>query len=484
MRLKASPAFLFGVLALVWVIQAATLGISDDEAYYWVLSRTPALGYVYHPPLVAWLIGISEQLLGWTRLPRELVVRLPGLLMSGATVLLAAGWVRQNRRASDEGALSWLILPGLAAMTWMMVPDHSLLLGWVLCFRACWAISQSEELRGRDLAVLALGATIGLLSKFSAMLYCGSAAVCLILFARHRWLQSVLALIIGIVLAAAPILIWNARNDWVAILYQFKSRHQGASFDLRRWGTFWVSQLLFAGPLLLAAGSSLVTQVLRRSLTRAELFAALWAAPAAVFLFQPLFSAFKPHWALVFWLPVGIWAALQPSGRIGRLHRAFTAGLLAVSIAVTQFPLSSMITRWWTGREPSPLWDVSNDLAGWRELPGVIAEQHLEAGLPVVGSRYQTAAQAAFALWPERITSLVPASPAEQLEWPRLDGAFDESSAGGWPRLLRPVLYVHDDRYQAGPAFPDARCDQRASIDTPRYGIAPKRIHLWYCQPR
>jgi 4-amino-4-deoxy-L-arabinose transferase-like glycosyltransferase len=484
MKPKASPAFLFGLLAVVWVLQAATLGISDDEAYYWVLSRTPALGYVYHPPLVAWLIRASEQLLGWSALPRELVVRIPGILMSGATVLLAAGWIRRNRPSADARSLSWFILPGLAAMTWMMVPDHSLLLGWMLCFRASWAICESDHPRGRDLAILALGAAIGLLSKFSAILYCGSASLCLVLFARRSRLQSILALFIGIVVAAAPILIWNARNDWVAILYQFKSRHQGASFDLRRWGAFWASQLLFAGPLLMAAGAALVSKVPRRRLDRAEMFVALWAAPAAIFLFQPAFSAFKPHWALVFWLPVGVWAALQPLGRLARFHLAFTAGLLVISIAFTQFPLSSVVTRWWTGRDPNPLWDVSNDLAGWSELPRIIAEQHLETELPVLGSRYQTAAQAAFALWPAQVASLVPASPAEQLEWPRMDGAFDETSPGNWPRLLRPVLYIHDDRYQAGPAFLDATCERRASIDAPRYGVAPKRVHLWYCHPR
>ena len=56
-----------GVAALVvyWLVQAATLGISDDEAYYWVLSRSPALGYTYHPPMVAWLIRASDFLFGW-----------------------------------------------------------------------------------------------------------------------------------------------------------------------------------------------------------------------------------------------------------------------------------------------------------------------------------------------------------------------------------------------------------------------------------
>ena len=34
-----------------------------DEAYYWLWSRRPALGYFDHPPMVAWLITLSTAVL-------------------------------------------------------------------------------------------------------------------------------------------------------------------------------------------------------------------------------------------------------------------------------------------------------------------------------------------------------------------------------------------------------------------------------------
>jgi 4-amino-4-deoxy-L-arabinose transferase-like glycosyltransferase len=481
---RLSPALLFAGLCLAWLLQAATLGISDDEAYYWVLSRSPAFGYVYHPPLVAWIIALSERALGWISLPREFVVRFPGVLISGATLLLAADWVRRIRSVPSTSAMSFIVLPGLAAMTWMMVPDHSLLFGWMLCFRGCWSICESDSLRGRDLLLLALGAAIGLLSKFSAVLYCASAAACLVFFARRVRAQALLALLVGMLAAAAPILIWNSQHDWVALLYQFKSRHAGASFDWRRWGVFWSSQLMFAGPALLAAGGLFVARLLRERPQREELFVAAWTAPAVIFLVQPALSAFKPHWALVAWLPIGLWAALHSSRILARLHLAFASTLLLSSIGLTQFPLSSWITEKWTGRPANPLWDVSNDLAGWRDLPRLIAEMQLPAELPVVGSRYQTAAQAAFALWPSRPATLVPATRAERLEWPQLSEALLETGSGEWPQLLKPVLYVQDDRYSQEPRFSGAGCERRGSIDAPRFGFKPKGIHLWLCQPR
>ena len=32
------------------------LGLSDDEAYHWVLAHRPAFGYAFHPPGMAWMV--------------------------------------------------------------------------------------------------------------------------------------------------------------------------------------------------------------------------------------------------------------------------------------------------------------------------------------------------------------------------------------------------------------------------------------------
>ena len=53
------------LIALAYLIQGACVGMTDDEAYYWVLSQKPALGYAFHPPMVAWLIALTRFVLGW-----------------------------------------------------------------------------------------------------------------------------------------------------------------------------------------------------------------------------------------------------------------------------------------------------------------------------------------------------------------------------------------------------------------------------------
>ncbi len=473
-----------------WIFQAATLGISDDEAYYWVLSRSPALGYVYHPPLVAWLIATSEVVVGWLPLSRELIVRLPGLMLMIGIVALARSWLKRVRphEESDSNTLSWTLVPGLAAMAWMMVPDQPLLFGWMLAFTACSRIIESDEPKGFDLGILALGAAIGMLSKFSAVLYCGSAAACILVFSREK-ARPLAALLLGAGLGAAPSLIWNAHNEWAAFVYQFQARHSGSGWNGRRYLLFWLTQAIFAGPLLFT-GFRLLLRAARSPLRipRGEWNLIFWFLPSAIFLVQPAFSEFKPHWPIVCWLPLALWSAWRlPSGSArGFLTSAqplFVSGLLLTTLVLTQLPAVSMVASWSRGTPSPPLWDVSNDLRGWSSLPHLLDQLQVPKGLPVIGSRYQTAAQAAFAVGTYRPFSLEPASAAERLEWPRLDAHLLDRGVSRWPALISPVLYVLDARYSQRPKFDGAECLIAGTINERRLGFSGKAIELWRCDP-
>ena len=479
----------FTVLLVYGLVQAASLGISDDEAYYWVLSRTPAWGYVYHPPLVAWIISVAEKMLGWAPLPRELLVRLPGLFLFLGSIALARRWLMET--ASRDLSIrqthyGLMVVPGFAALSWMMVPDHPLIFSWMLGFYSCWRIIQSDELRAKDLSFLAISAALGILSKFSAVLFCASAALS-ILFLSRKKIEPFFALGAGAVVGTLPIIYWNSQNEWAALLYQFQSRHAGASLDFLRYGKFWATQLIFAGPALMLFGFSFLGRAARRwkSLSLPEQYLFFWFLPALVFWVQPAFSSFKPHWAIVAWIPLGLAAALGETKNpaFARLHAAFLIPLLVFVGLFTQFPISSAIQSWWTGKPANPLYDLSNDLKGWDELPRFLKEKNISQDTPVVGARYQTASQAAFSLWPHRVVTLTPKTLAESREWPSLEQALLERGAGLWPRLQNPVIYIHDDRFDQEPSFSESKCSKLGVVGQPRYGMPSKRIHIWDCQP-
>ncbi|MEN9723279.1 MAG: hypothetical protein RJB38_1265 [Pseudomonadota bacterium] len=510
-KLKRHWIFVFWALLLLY--QAATLGISDDEAYYWVLSRKPAIGYVYHPPMVAWVIalidriyfgfhGFFERILGIELgalpfLPREILVRLPALIMSGLSVALAIDWIKRALPAdgpSRRGPLIWLLVPGLAASSWMMVPDHSLILGWTLSFWGTWRLLEAEHSDLKGMAAITGGVIIGMLSKFSALLFVVSSAGSILIFSKRKLVP--LALIgVSAALGVLPSILWNAQNDWASFTYQFVSRHSGAQFEGRRYGLFWLSQLLFAGPIMAGVFYGLLRfradAVIRASQVarKREGFLLLWFLPSLIFLIQPAFSAFKPHWALICWIPAGLWICTI-SGNLqwnilNRVHQGYLIVLLSLSFGVTQWPLVSAFRSQILRAPVQPLLDLSQDLRGWQRLTEFLDRHGVADPTAIIGSRYQTAAQAAFSVWPRRAATLAPRTAAESLEWPDFSQSlqFSSPSPRGWPELRETVVYLADDRYLNHPEFPNARCRLLDKLEELRWGYRGKGIHIWLCSP-
>ena len=64
---------------LLWtalnILQASTLEVHADEAYYWIFSRMMDWGFYYHPPMVAVFIRMGD-----TLMHNELVTRLAMVL--------------------------------------------------------------------------------------------------------------------------------------------------------------------------------------------------------------------------------------------------------------------------------------------------------------------------------------------------------------------------------------------------------------------
>ena len=62
------------LLIAIKVAHWSLSGVFMDEAYYWLWGQHPALSYYDHPPLNAWLLGLSSTVFGWTKL----ALRAPG----------------------------------------------------------------------------------------------------------------------------------------------------------------------------------------------------------------------------------------------------------------------------------------------------------------------------------------------------------------------------------------------------------------------
>jgi 4-amino-4-deoxy-L-arabinose transferase-like glycosyltransferase len=463
----------------------ATLGITDDEAYYWVISQRLDWGYAYHPPMIAWWIAAVRSVFGYFFLEpfgaSTQLIRFSSALLNGLWIWVLLGWLKSTSAHPMRGLGVFLCFGALFSVSWMMVPDLPLILGVLISFTACWRLCFAESPLKRDVLYLAFGLLLSLISKISAILFFPGVLLLLIIEVypkdRRLFKYAFVALVCAGVLGVLPTLWWNAQNDWVALSYQLSERHRG-EFSLVRGLRAWAIQLLVAAPALFGAFA-----LMRRWREREAKFFLAWMVPTALlFLLQPLRGEFKPHWLLMAWIFPVLWLSLRSAreSSLSLLARAHVGHGLLVFVVFTSAFHFPWITRFFVnsqGPERAALLDVSNDLRGWEDL-----REHLgnklsveDQALPWVGTRYQTASQAAFALADPTRVILLPQHRRDQKEWPDL--------RVGWPKLTRPVIFVADLRYSAPPSFLAAKCDVLPPLETRAQDLFLKRISLWKCIP-
>ncbi len=477
--MRSSNAWIPAAVFLVLWIHGASLGLTEDEAYYWVLAQKPAWGYAFHPPLVAWVLAAFQAIFGFALGTHSAaLIRLPAALISAFFCAGFLYWLKLMGLSFDQrrrGGLTFLGFAGLFGVSWMMVPDLPMLLGWGLAFLATWRLC----LKGANAwaLALALGVLAACLSKYTGVFVALSALGALLLWAQaSARIYGAAAVGTGLMLSALPILIWNANHEWGALLYQFRDRHGGgeffAHFSALRYARFWLVQLVVAGPALLIFSAGIFARARRN---RISAYCMIWALPPAlIFFIQPAFSDFKFHWTLIAWVPLAMELAALNPGRWVSVHRVYGYFMIGAVMVLSHVP--------WSGRFlKEPKFDPTNDMVGWSELPIYLNGAGGER-LPVVGSRYQTAAQAAVVLGPEWAVTLLPRDRKQWDEWPMLP--IVDRPGPEWPKLLAPVWFVADNKYTGGPEFRSADCVHVVRLPTMRGGYLARWLDLWKCKPK
>src|SRR5262245_50643033 len=223
------------LLLLLRFISAATINLSTQEAYYWNYSMHPALSYLDHPPMVAWVIRAGTLLLGKS----EIAVRIGGLALVVVSTLLinALGRLWFSRRAGLWAALLFQVIPAYFIYGLIITLDAPLICFWLLTMY----LVSIAVLNNRPSAWYCAGAALGfaMLSKYTALFLVPSALLFLIADREHRkWLlrkEPYLAFLLSLVIFS-PVILWNYQHQWVSFAFQFSRRllgkeYKGAAFD-------------------------------------------------------------------------------------------------------------------------------------------------------------------------------------------------------------------------------------------------------------
>ena len=288
-------------LALRWLY----LGQAElifDEMYYWVYTQHPALSYLDHPPLTAWLIAAGTALFGDTALG----VRAATLLLGPLALLFGYLYCRDlsDKTRGLIGAMLVATVPAWMATGLLMTTDAALVTAWL----AALYFMQRALLRGEQRAWIGAGVAIGLgaLSKYSMVFLVPGIALLMLthrpardaLRSPHAWTGAAIALLLF-----APVLVWNHANDWASFVFQSTRRvAEQPEFSSH---LLPLQTLIALGPLAgLALVWLLLTRGRRLGVARPErhFMLAMTISPLLVLLLFGAITAIKFHWIVPAWL--------------------------------------------------------------------------------------------------------------------------------------------------------------------------------------
>jgi len=343
-RWRIAALGIFGYVILMHLIFGGTLDLMPQEAYYWDYSQHLDIGYLDHPPMVAWLIWLGTKLGGDT----EFAVRIGAILCW----FIAAFFIFQLTRnlygktAAFIALMLFCILPFFFVTGLVMTPDAPLTAAWSggLYFLERALIGERRN------AWLGVGLCVGLgmLSKYTIAMLAPATLLFLALDpSSRRWLWRpepyVAVLLAGLLFS--PVVYWNILNEWSSFAFQ-GPRRLGAPLDfslhillgsillvLTPVGLAVAIQILWRGDRLQGAGRWLADQ-------RTSFIVVYTLVPLSIFIAFSLFHEVKLNWTGPLWLavvPAIAWvlAAAENSEplRRGKLGPAWRAGFASGRLA-------------------------------------------------------------------------------------------------------------------------------------------------------
>jgi dolichol-phosphate mannosyltransferase len=398
---SSSPGtwILIAGLLLLQLVALAGPDLFPEEAYYWLYARHLDLGYLDHPPVVAWLINLGTMAFGHGEFGVRIFAFICHLVTCFFVFRLTTLWF--ERRAAWTAVAMLQVLPFFFMTGFIITPDAPLAACWAgtLYFLARVVFQEN----GRAWLGVGICLGLGMLSKYTIALIGPATLLFMALDPQsRRWFRS--GAPYGAVLLAAviftPVLIWNAQHDWASFAYQGVARVTAP----RRFSAHELlgSILVILTPLVLLLAIHALAP--RRSLdvnSRVRLFCQIFTlVPLAVFVIFSLTHRVKLNWTGPLWLAVIPAIAAHLTGAPSLLTRR--SWIATVALACVIYP--AFLTYLAFGL-PGLGYSAKMDLlpVGWSEM-GVALEQlkhetreRTQTATVVVGmDRNFIASQAAF----------------------------------------------------------------------------------------
>ena len=381
---------LTGITTFLRLLIIGKLGLTVDEAHYWVYSKFLDLSYYDHPPMIGYIVKLFTDIFG----TNEFAVRLPSVIIFILTSWLFFLCVKKifNERVAFIGTILINILPVFSFLGAVVtIPDSPLSLFWMLSFYLFINIIETKESKYWYM----LGITTGLafLSKYTAVMIYPSIMLFLICSKENRfWFakkELYLSMIISF-LMFLPVVIWNIQNNWASFGFQLQHGFGKSlpSFSFTLFGRSIGAQAGYVSPFLFIFFCYAAYVLIKDAFFKRQkdaLYVAAFSLPVLLF-FNAIatFNEILPHWPAMGYLILTIYAAyiINKFWDNSKFRKViyFSCGfalfldlIVPLHCMYKFIPLEPFLSQKEAekveyGIPKAEIVDVSNDLFGWKEL--------------------------------------------------------------------------------------------------------------------
>ncbi|WP_214072278.1 glycosyltransferase family 39 protein [Mucilaginibacter sp. dw_454] len=274
------------------VVQASTLELHADEAYYWMYSRFLDWGYFDHPPMVALFIRIGDSISH-----TELGLRLLTVIASTTSIYIL--WLILKKYAVNIWAFI-LVVSGMLILHiygFTTTPDAPLFFFSVLFYY--FYQRYIDEDKWSLAAILGIVVACMFYSKYHAVLLVAFTVISNIKLLKRPsfWLIAGLAVVLYI-----PHILWQAAHGFPSVNYHLYEQAVKI-YNPENTYLYIPGQLLMAGPLIgWFLFYSAFTIKIKDSFIRCLLVNGI--GTFAFFFFSTFRGEAQPHWTLIAFAPL------------------------------------------------------------------------------------------------------------------------------------------------------------------------------------
>lgn len=323
--------------------------ILPDEAYYWVWAKNLSWSYFDHPPMIAWLLAISNFL----NLTGSFV-RWPGIILAhGMFYIWYKIYLQHKQEAStnlriglpmneikDRLYLFLLIFflhPFIGFGLIVLTPDLVYLFFSSLAIY--YYLKIQKNTKNYDVVKLGLFLGLAFTSKYHAVLLGLVFLLHAVIFNKTllNLTRIILLLICGLI-GTIPVLYWNWQNDWASFIFQIKH-----GFTSKPWKPDWTlsyiaSQALLISPFVFFFHFKLLKSF--RELKENSLLSlsmVVLFSISSFFLYSSTKGFVEANWGLIA-LPLPLLAfALYAKQNILKLHLIYFTLIAIIALGLVQF---------------------------------------------------------------------------------------------------------------------------------------------------